>query len=65
MDKEFEQGFMVVIGDLVRTYDMPSVAATIIRSNGLDEMDCSDIDESDKGPLRLLNEQEGLQLKGL
>ncbi len=67
-DKEkiaFDQGFMAAVADIVRMHDQPTIAANVLIGSGLDEADCTHIDEFDKIELRKLNESEGLTLQGL
>jgi hypothetical protein len=60
-ERDFTSGFFIVIAELVRAYDQPSVAESIIRANGMTGEDLTHMDEYDKVELRKLD----LPLDGL
>jgi len=52
---------------LVATHDQPGMAADIIKELGLNDADCSDLDDFDKANLEKVNGQRGAwpRLRGL
>jgi len=63
-DLKFNRGFMCAVADIARNYSH-CIAANVLNGNGMDELDCSGIDEFDKVALRKLMEVEDLGLTGL
>lgn len=66
MDKYTEAG-LIAAGLIVALHDAPTIAADVLINMGLDEADCSEMDEFDKGNLRTLqdNSPGRLRLTGL
>lgn len=62
---EFEQGVFYAAAIVQITADQPGIAADIVKSAGLQNHDCSELDEMDKDALRVVNEEQGMNLKGL
>lgn len=62
---EFEQGVLYAAGILTALHDQPTLAASIVIEAGLSGVDCGGMPEYDRVNLRLLNEQSGIDLKGL
>ncbi len=62
---EFEQGVFYAASIAVEVHNEPTIAATIIQNAGYDNHDVSELDESDKKQLRIVNHETGISLKGL
>ncbi|WP_395009543.1 hypothetical protein [Undibacterium sp.] len=62
---EFEQGVFYAAAIVQITADQPGIAADIVKSAGLHNHDCSELDEMDKEALRVVNREKGMSLKGL
>lgn len=61
----FEIGVLFAAATLVDDHDQPGMAADIISAAGLQDCDCSKLDDMDKVNLRKINEERGMQLQGL
>jgi hypothetical protein len=64
MDK-FDQGFFVAISVLLAGHDVPSLAADTVREAGYQDADLSCLDDFDKGNLRKIKDERGINFKGL
>lgn len=62
---EFEQGVFYAAAIAVEVHNEPTIAATIIQNAGYAEHDVSELDEADKKQLRVVNNENGISLKGL
>lgn len=62
---DFEHGYLSAMAQLIRLFDMPSLAAGCLQAEGLAVLDCTDLDEFDKVPLRALLDHDGIALTGL
>lgn len=62
---DFEMGILTACGLIMATHDEPGIAADVIRETGLQDADCSDLDDFDKEYLKIIQEQERLNLTGL
>ncbi len=62
---EFEQGALIATGLLNALHDQPTMAADVIRQMGLQDTDCSAMDEYDKINLREIEDSESIGLTGL
>lgn len=61
----FNKGVLCAAGILVRLFDQPMMAAAIINECGLNNSDCSSMDQYDRNNLKLLKNERGMNLKGL
>ena len=64
-DEKFNEGVLDAASILVATHDQPTMAATILREAGLQDADCSSMDEFDKVNLRKIQGENGIALRGL
>jgi hypothetical protein len=62
---EFEQGVFYAASIVVEVHDEPTIAVTIIQNAGYANYDVSELDESDRKQLRIVNQETGINLKGL
>lgn len=62
---DFEKGILTACAIIQATHDDPTVAADVIRESGLQDADCSGLDDFDKEYLKIIQEQERLNLTGL
>jgi len=62
---EFEHGALIAAGLIVALHDQPTVAGNVLEQMGLQNSDCSMMDEYDKINLRLIEDSEGIGLTGL
>lgn len=65
--KAFEQGVLMAASVLVSLHDQPGMAADIVREFGLQEADCSKLDNFDKQNLRQIQGLKNgvIKLRGL
>lgn len=61
---QLKQGILYA-ADLARYIVQVEDVAALLRREGLDDADCSDLDEMDKEQLRVLRDDFGLPLRGL
>lgn len=64
-DERFKEGVLYAASILVATHDQPTMAATIIREAGLNEADCSSMEDFEKNNLRKIQGERGIALRGL
>ena len=64
---EFEQGALMAVSLMMACHDQPSIAADVLNEMGLNDADCSGLDEYDKTNLRKVQGELGgrIRLKGL
>ncbi len=64
---DYERGALMAISLIVRMHDVPVVAADVLNGMGLTTIDCSDLDEFDRAPLRKVQGMLGghIKLRGL
>lgn len=62
---EYEQGVFYGAAIVIAVHDEPTIAATIITNAGYENHDVSGLDDYEKKELRKINEQHGINLKGL
>lgn len=62
---QFSHGVLYAAAEVQRLHDEPQVAADLLKSAGLAQVDCSSLDEYDKEPLREVNKIRGMGLTGL
>jgi len=62
---EFEKGVMYAASVLLHMHDEPVQAATIIREAGLEDADCSELDDFEKINLRKILNEKCIALRGL
>lgn len=65
MTTEFEKGILYSAGIIDATHDVSTIARNLLEQAGLHDADCSEMDEYDKGNLRVLAQKEWLELRGL
>ena len=63
--KAWMEGILFSAGFVAGDLDQPTMAADLLRAVGLNEADCSAMDEMDKAKLRLLQTEKHISLKGL
>ncbi len=61
----FQEGALVFAALMVRCFDEPFLAAQILKEMGFSKLNCGHLDEFDKSPLRKLNLEKGMKLRGL
>lgn len=62
---KFQEGIIYAVVLLQKLHDQPTMGANILQEAGLDEIDCSKFDEYDKEALRIINNNYGMNLRGL
>ena len=62
---DFEKGVLYASAQVQRLHDEPQVAADVLKQAGLAQSDCSELDDYDKEPLRVVNMIPGMLLTGL
>lgn len=61
---DFEHGFVAAAALATKLGD-PNLAAKMLGQAGFQGLDCSELNDSDKQMLKLVNQQPGMQLTGL
>ncbi|MCF5371248.1 hypothetical protein GIW05_01290 [Pseudomonas syringae] len=61
---EFEHGFLIAAALATRFGD-PYLAGKMLVQAGFNSLDCSELNDSDKQQLQLVNKQPGMKLTGL
>ncbi len=61
----FFEGFLYAAVLIARRHQAPAMAAEIIKEVGIETWDCSDLGELEKETLRLVNNENGMRLRGL
>jgi len=61
----FEEGALVFAALLTRGFDEPFLASQVLKEMGYSSADCKNLDEFDKEPLRKVNAENGMKLRGL
>ncbi|HEK0807598.1 TPA: hypothetical protein SMP81_002171 [Proteus mirabilis] len=61
---EFQEGIIYAVVLLQILHDKPTAGADILRESGLDNIDCSNLDDYYKEALKVINDN-GMSLKGL
>lgn len=61
----FHQGIFYAVAELQRSFEMTTMCAAILRAAGLDDADCSSVDEFDRISLREIAALSSLNLTGL
>ncbi|HEK1806884.1 TPA: hypothetical protein SMR79_003444 [Proteus mirabilis] len=62
---KFQEGIIYAVVLLQKLHDQPTMGANILQEAGLDGIDCSKFDEYDKEALRIINNNYGMNLRGL
>lgn len=62
---QFSHGVLYAAAEVQRLHDEPQVAADLLKSAGLAQVDCCSLDEYDKESLREVNKIRGMGLTGL
>ncbi len=62
---KFEHGVLYAAAQVIRLHDEPQVAADVLKQAGLEQVNCSDLDDYDKESLREVNKIYGMRLSGL
>lgn len=63
--KDFNQGVFFAVAILVDIHNQPTMAKNILIEAGLEDADCSSLDDLEKNALRKLKSSENLPLRGL
>ena len=61
---EFEKGTIYAVVQILK-HDEPTMASYILIESGCTKLDCSELDEFDKKYLRCLQDEKGINLRGL
>lgn len=64
-EEYFCEGVLYAAALLNRLHDQPSISAEILKEAGIENWDCSGLEEFEKTQLRIINKEKGMKLKGL